>query len=55
MNLRLEDITKPFKIMDDVFHRNISKVTKKWEERGHNRYSLSGIADAITFSSVFTI
>jgi len=39
--MKLEDLAKPLDIADDLFHRQYSRLTKKWEDRGRSKYSLS--------------
>ena len=39
--MKLESLLKPAKILDEQILRQYTKITKKWEDRGHSRYSLA--------------
>lgn len=39
--MNLEKLLKPFKYPDEQILRYYSKLTKKWEDKGHSRYSLA--------------
>lgn len=49
----LDSLLKPFKVADEEILRQYTKITKKWEDKGHSRYSLSGTLDAISLSSLY--
>ncbi len=44
----LESLLKPIKYTDEQILRYYTKITKKWEDKGHSRYSLSLICDLIS-------
>ncbi|MEK6760842.1 MAG: hypothetical protein AABX93_02875 [Nanoarchaeota archaeon] len=50
--MKLENIVKPFKILDEEISRPYARLTKKWEDKGHSRYSLSGACDSGAFLSL---
>lgn len=41
--MKLESLLKPLKIADEEILRQYTKLTKKWEDKGHSKYSLSVI------------
>jgi len=55
MSKNLETLAKPFKYVDGQILRQYSKLTKKWEDRGHSRYSLSMIPSIIGGSIVISL
>ena len=48
--MKLENLVKPLKILDEEISRPYARLVKKWEDKGHSRYSLSGACDALNFS-----
>ncbi len=44
----LEKLTKFAERLDGEIHREYSKITKKWENKGRSKYSLSGLCDVVS-------
>lgn len=41
----IDSLLKPLKVLDEEISRPYARLTKKWEDKGHSRYSLSGACD----------
>ena len=49
MKEKFNDIIAPLKYLDSKIARGYAKLVKKWEEKGHSRYTLGHIAILPTF------
>ena len=47
--MTLKDLLKPFKAVDEQILKQYSKLTKKWEDKGRGRYSLSNLFNIPSF------
>ena len=45
--MNLETLAKPFIVADEWILRQYTKPVKKWEDKGHSKYSLALMSDAI--------
>jgi len=45
--MKLETLAKPFIVVDGWILRQYTKPVKKWEDKGHSKYSLALMSDAI--------
>ena len=41
--MALDSLLKPVKFVDEQILRQYTKITKKWEDKGHSRYTLSNM------------
>jgi len=53
--MKLKNIFELPEKMDEDIRRWYSKKTKKWEDKGHSKYSLSGIFDTASYISYISI
>lgn len=47
--MKLEKLLAPIKAIDEEILRNYSKITKKWEDKGRNKYKLSMMCNIPTW------
>lgn len=43
--MKLESLLKPVKFVDEQILRQYTKLTNKWEDKGHSKYGLANIAN----------
>ncbi len=53
--MSIESLLKPAKYADEQILRYYSKLTKKWEDKGHSRYKLAFPLNMLATSSLLTI